>query len=358
MSDEKTEEPTEHKLRTAREEGQMAKSTDVAVATVTLAVVGALLAMGQGILERLRIIISLALDFGTEGSGEDLLYKRMAAMGMEAMMAVGPLVLVAAIAAAIGMAMQVGIQISTKAVEPKFDAINPAEGIKKVFSVKSVITFFQLLLKAIVIGSVMWNSVVQLMPLISSSVYQSPEAIGAIAWSAVSKILLSAMLLFIVMAPLDYAMQHHFFMKGQRMSKDEIKREHKGQEGDPEVKGQRKQIAYEWANEEPGQNVGRADAVIVNPTHYAVAIRYRADEAGVPVVLAKGVDEAALRIRGYATTLGVPVFAHPPLARALHKLDVHEPVPEELFEAVAAVLRWVDEIGGQRARNGTDLPQN
>ena len=104
--------------------------------------------------------------------------------------------------------------------------------------------------------------------------------------------------MFVVLAPLDFALQKYLFLKGQRMSKDEVKRENKSQEGDPELKGKRKEIAQELAQESPRRAVARADALIVNPTHYAVAVRYRADEAGVPVVLAKGVDDAALALRG------------------------------------------------------------
>jgi type III secretion protein U len=346
---EKTEEPTESKLRQSREEGQAAKSTDVAVAFVTTAVVGTLLGTGEGIKDRIRVIISQGLDFAIPDIGEDILYKRIAAMFMEAGLAILPLVVISMMFGAIGVAAQIGFQITPKALAPKFDAINPAQGIKKVFSVKSIMTFLQMLVKAIVIGYVMWSAIVALLPLISGAVFQTPTAIGIIAWASIKKLLLYAVGLFILLGPLDYALQHHFFMKGQKMSKDDIKREYKGQEGDPEVKGQRKQLAHELANEgPPKKQVAKADAVVVNPQHYAVAIRYRADEAGVPVVLAKGLDANALKLREYAEEQNVPVFTHPPLARALHNVPINGPVPDDMFEAVAVVLRWVNEIGDKR----------
>ena len=338
MSDEKTEEPTEQKLRKAREEGQVAKSQDMAIAGSTLAVVGTLLAMADSAAARMRTVISLALDIGPGDIPMDVIWKRLAAMGMEAGLVILPLLVVAAIGAVVGIAAHVGIQLTPKAVQPKFDSLNPAQGIKKVFSLKSLMTFAQMVLKAVVIGAVMWQVIVQLLPLISGAVFQTPMAIGAIAWGAIGKVLLFAVALFMVLAPLDYALQRHHFMKGQRMSKDEIKREFKGQEGDPEIKGQRKQLARELAEEDPKQAVGRAD------------------EAGVPVVLAKGVDDAALIIRGHAEAMGVPVFAHPPLARALHKVPVDHAVPEELFESVAVVLRWVDEIGARRGDSPGSTP--
>jgi type III secretion protein U len=349
MSDDKTEEPTEHKLHQAREQGQMARSQDIAAAGSMLGAVAALVGTSDTIAQRLRTVLGLALDF-SPGSGEmDAVYKRMAAMALEAVMAIGPVVVAAAMGAAVGTVAHVGFQISPKAVQLKLDSLNPAQGIKKIVSMKSLLTFVQMVLKAAVIGFVLWQVILRLLPLIAGAVYESPDSIGTMAWKAVVDLLWYALAVFIVFGPVDFLIQHRMFMKGQRMSKDEVKREHKGQEGDPEVKGQRKQLAHELANEAPRQAVARADAVVVNPTHYAVAVRYRAEELGVPVVLAKGLDDAALQLRRHAEELGVPVFAHPPLARALHKVPVDHAVPEELFEAVSVVLRWVEEIGARRA---------
>jgi type III secretion protein U len=352
MSEEKTEEATEHKLEQAREEGQLAKSQDAAMAASTLAVVATLLFLGEGLGQRMRAIVGEALDIQVGDLALDTIYKRMASMALEAAMAIAPFVVAAALGAILGLAAHVGLKVSPKAVQIKFDNLNPAQGIKKVFSLKSLLTLAQLLLKAVAIGIVMWQLVLYLLPLISGAVYQSTESIGVISWRAVTKMLVFGVLLFVVLAPLDYALQRYLFMKGQRMSKDETKREHKGLEGDPDIKDKRKQLAREFAQEAPKRAVARADALIVNPTHYAVAIRYRPDEGGVPIVLAKGVDEAAMILRGFAEAQGVPIFAHPPLARALHEVLVDRPIPEELFEPVAAVLRWVNDIGAQRPAAG------
>ena len=348
MSDEKTEEPTEHKLEEARKEGQLAKSQDTVIAGSMLAVVATLLFMGDDVAQRMRAIVGQSLDLHAGELPLDEIYKRMATMALEAVRAIVPFTVAAALGAIVGAATHTGFEVSMKAVSPKLDSLDPAQGIKKVFSMKSLLSFGQMLLKAVVIGFVMWQVVLRLLPLISGAVFQSPDSIGAIAWSAVGKMLMFSVVLFVVLAPLDFALQKYLFLKGQRMSKDEVKRENKSQEGDPELKGKRKEIAHELAQESPRRAVARADALIVNPTHYAVAVRYRADEAGVPVVLAKGVDDAALRLRGLAAEQGVPIFAHPPLARALHAVQVDHAIPEELFEPVAVVLRWVDELGAQR----------
>jgi type III secretion protein U len=163
-------------------------------------------------------------------------------------------------------------------------------------------------------------------------------------------VLAVALLLFLVLGPVDYAIQRWQFMKEQRMSKDEVRREYKEQEGDPHVKGERQQLARELSQSDPAERVAGANAVIVNPTHYAVAISYHPGSSGLPVVVAKGVDEAALHIRRCAELSGVPIFGNPPLARALFKVQTDGTIPEELFEAVAAVLRWVEDMGGGRAQ--------
>jgi type III secretion protein U len=149
-------------------------------------------------------------------------------------------------------------------------------------------------------------------------------------------------IVFIVIGPGDFAIQKWLFIRDQRMSKDEVKREHKESEGDPMLKGQRRQMAQEIANDTPKTTVPGATVVVANPTHFAVALRYEPGQTPLPIVVAKGVDAQALEIRAIAEAHKVPVVVNPPLARALHKdVPVGRPVPEALFDAVAAVLRWV-----------------
>lgn len=354
MSDEKTEEPTHSKLRKSREDGQVAKSQDLAVAASLLAVMIALLVMADGALERLRAIMHLVLDFGDGDLPRIEIYKRIGSIAVQALLIAAPLALVAALGAALGLLSHVGLVVAMKAVSPKPESIDPVAGMKKIFSLKSLLTFLQMVFKAVVLGATLWQVITGLLPLIGGATYQSLGGIATIGWTAITKVLCIALGLFLVLGPVDYGIQRWLFMKDQRMSKDEVKREYKGQEGDPQLKGQRKQIAREMANSSPRKAVVGANAVVVNPTHYAVAVRYRAGEAGLPVVVAKGVDGEALHIRRLAEELGVPVFANPPLARALHKVPAGGTVPEELFEAVAAVLRWVDEVG--RTPSGRDTP--
>lgn len=346
MSSDKTEEPTDQKLRKAREKGQVAKSQDLSQAVSMLGVTIVLLLSADDTLARIHRLFDQAMNFGDGDLPLADLYERVAAMAAEAGFIVLPLVLVAAVFSVIGVMSQIGVLVSMEAVTPKVENLNPAEGIKKIVSAKSLMVLGQMILKAVVLGVVLWRVILVLLPLVTGAVYQSVPAIGAIAWVAVTKVLCIGLLLFLLLGPLDLAIQRWQFMKGQRMSKDDIKREYKDAEGDPQMKHQRERLAREIASGPDRKNaVAAASAVIVNPTHYAVAIRYDAQGSGLPIIVAKGFDDEALLIRGYAEAAGVPVFGNPPLARALFKVPLNEPVPEALFGAVAAVLRWVGAIG-------------
>jgi type III secretion protein U len=342
---EKTEDASDHKLKESRKKGEVGKSTDVAVAATLISVLAFVVVMGPSIVERLRRVVSLALDFGSGPLPMEQLYKLIGSFALEMLLIVGPLIVVYGLFGFIAMASQVGLMLSFEAVTPKPEKVDPAAGVKRLFSVRSLVTFLQMVFKALLLGFAIWQAVVGLLPMLSGSVYQTVDGVGKIGWQAVFKILATGALLYLAIGPLDYVLQRWLFLRDQKMSKDDQKREYKQMEGDPLVKGQRKQIAHEMAMSDPREAVASSQAVVVNPTHYAVALRFRNGKDELPVVVAKGVDEAALSIRRYAESIGVPVFANPPLARALHKVPLKHAVPEELFEAVAAVLRWVAEVG-------------
>lgn len=347
MSGEKTEEPTDTKLQEARKKGEVPKSQDTTMAFSMLGVCIALMLLSGNIMEHLRLIVNMGLKFGGADIPVTDLYRRIGEMVIEALFIVVPLLVVAGISAAIGTFSHVGLVISMEPVMPKPEKIDPAAGLKKIFSVKSLVTFLQMLFKAIVLGAVLWNVITQLIPLIAAAAYQSVDGIGVIAWEAIKKIFAYAVALFMILGPLDYGIQRWQFMKGQKMSKDDVKREYKNQEGDPEVKGQRKQLAEEIVNSDPKKSVAGANAIIVNPTHYAVAVKYTRDEIGLPIIVAKGLDDEAMLIRAYADEFGIPIFSNPPLARALYKVPLNDCIPEEAFEAVAIILRWVEDVGVQ-----------
>ena len=348
---EKTEEPTHKKLEDAKRKGQSPKSQD-AVATGILAVsLLVLMGAGPGMLDRLATVIRRALGQGMQAATNQEMFALMTDMLLDALIAALPMAIVSMLIAAIVLLAQVGVVFSFESISPKFDKLNPAEGLKKMFNARSLIEFAKSLVKAVALGAVVWVIVRGLVPLLVGAAYLSPEGEAQVAWSSLLHLLAAAVLVFAVISPLDYGLQRWLFIRDQRMSKDEVKREHKDSDGDPHVKGQQRQLREELANSAPQERVPGATVVVTNPTHYAVALRYDASEAPIPIVVAKGVDEHAATIRAIAAAHRVPMIANPPLARALHKLPLDQPIPDELFEAVAVVLRWVadlERLGGKR----------
>jgi type III secretion protein U len=348
---EKTEEPTHKKLQDAKRKGQSPKSQDAVAAAILGVSLLVLTGAGPSMLERLTTVIQRALRQGMQAGTNEEVLALLADMLLDAIIAVMPMVIVSMLIAAIVLMAQIGVVFSFESISPKFDKLNPAEGLKKMFNARALIEFGKSVFKALALGTVVWVIVRDLVPLLVGAAYLTPEGEGQVAWSSLLHLLAAACLVFTVIAPLDYGLQRWLFMRDQKMSKDEVKREHKDSDGDPHVKGQQRQLREELANSAPQERVPGATVVVTNPTHYAVALRYDVREAPIPNVVAKGVDDEAATIRAIAAAHRVPMIANPPLARALHKLPLDEPISDELFEAVAVVLRWVadlDRLGGKR----------
>jgi type III secretion protein U len=235
-------------------------------------------------------------------------------------------VVAATVTATAAVASQVGFQVSFKPLEPKFSAINPGSGLKRMFSMRSLVDLAKMLVKAAIIGAALWKMLLTLAPLIVGVAYEPVPDLIEISWSALCRLFAVGGVLYLVLGVADYAVQQWLFIRDHRMSKDDVKREHKDAEGDPHLKGKRKQVAREIVESNPEKNVAGAQAVIVNPTHYAVAVRYMPDEFDLPRVVAKGVDADALEIRRMAMR------------------------PEACFKAVAAVLAWVEDLAAQDAQ--------
>jgi len=348
MSDEKTEEPTQKKLREARKDGHTTKSQDLAEAASLFSMVITLSSGAVFLANSIVELIHIALDFVSGDHSEQgmtaALYKELWG-GLKIM---GPISLISALAAAMAMAAQVGIQISLKPVMPKFDSINPASGLKKIFSAKSAIDLLKMIIKALILLCVLWKTIVLLLPLVTDSMYEPLAGLIQLLWSVILRILGVTFVVYLVLGAADWFIQHWMFIKTQRMSKDEVKREHKSQNGDPHVKGERRRLARELRKSDPRAVMPKANVVIVNPTHYAVAIRYVPSEHPLPRVIAKGIDEHAALLRLLAHQENIPIVANPPVARALYKVGLDVEIPEDLFEVVAAILRWVDGISAMQ----------
>ena len=343
MSDEKTEEASEQKLEKANEEGNFPKSQEFCSAFIFGVVLLTVVGYGPLILDQFRVLISVALAFGTSPLSMEELWSKIGTIYLATLWLLLPVTLVAVVAGTVGMVAQIGFHVSFKPLTPKFDNISPVKGIKKVFSVKAVLELLQMMVRACIIGAVSWWLIRGAITLFSGAAYQTIPVIGEIAWRLMTRLMEFSLLCFIVMSGGDYAIQRWQFMKGQRMSKDEVKREYKESEGDPMLKSERMRQAREDA-QNARSGLGHAKAILANPTHYAVAIAYEPGIYDVPVVVARGADLDALEIRKQATLAGIPVFINPPLARALYKTPLNMPIPREFFGVIAALLSWLQTI--------------
>ena len=255
------------------------------------------------------------------------------------------LFVVLAIVANVG---QFGLIWSTKKVEPKPDKLNPLSGFKRIFSSQSLMEFVKGILKLTLVSVVAFGlsipllSDLELLPAISTG-----EALHRIHELAILMALATVGVMSAI-AGLDYAYQRYAFMKQMRMSKQEVKDEHKQTEGDPQVKARIRSIRMDRARKRMMANVPKADVVITNPTHFAVALEYKMETMPAPKVVAKGQDFIALKIREIAEENEVPIVENPPLARALYNsVELDEEIPPEHFKAVAEVIGYVMRLKGK-----------
>jgi flagellar biosynthesis protein FlhB len=360
MSDDRTEEPTPKKLADARKRGEVWKSRDAASAAVILGAGGALVASGRSALDELRAVFSLSLRAaaGEVSASPGALLEAAAAHGAAA---VAPALAAATIAGTLVTFLQVGPLLSTEAVSFKPERLDPVTGLRNLFAPRQVLELLKSLLKMIVIGWVLWTCLRDGVRGALSLVGRDAGAALATAGALVSTLLLRAGGALAALAVLDVLHQRWLWRERLKMTKEEVKREYKDSEGDPHAKAERERVRQEILEHSVLERVRTADVLVVNPTHYAVALRY--DEEGgvdVPEVLAKGMDGLARRMIEAAREAGVPVVRDVPLARALHELEVGAEIPESLFDAVAAVLAiaWQEraEADGGGSAGGMGAP--
>lgn len=349
---EKSEEPTETKLHKARNEGQVPVSHDLMMAVSLGSGLAVLLAAPSFLLDHVRALIRHAIHLVSRPDNPPLW------QGMSVIFSEGAWLLIAFVIAAVagptlcGL-LQTRFNIAFKKLSPKLDAINPVNGVKRIFSVRTLLELLKTVIKALIIGAALWIGIAHYLPLLLGSAYLPLSDIAHVGYRAFCLILGVGFLVMLVFGVADVGLQHWLHLRDQRMTKDEVKREFKENEGNPEIKQQQRQFAQEISQSPPQQRLDGAKALIVNPTHYAVAIRF--DSAfGLPQVMAKGLDHDALALRAAAQSQQLPIVANPPLARALYQVELDHAIPEELFETVAAILRWVDGLGKHEslARDG------
>jgi len=359
---EKTEEATPEKLRKSREEGQVPKSQDFVGAMgfaggfMTLA---ALMGFVGGEVKDFTVsAIDAALrrpDLATTGK----LMQDAIPFLLKVTLPIGGIVFIMGVFSNV---VQTGFFLAFKAVVPKFDKLNPVNGLKNMFKIKKVIELIKNIVKFFVVGIVAWDVMSDAlydMVLIVTQPFENAVDYGSgLLWDY----MLKTTAVFIMIGVVDLLIARKQFNKEMMMSKHDVKQEYKQMEGDPQVKGQRKQLAQELLFSGSQENVKNADAVVVNPAHIAVAIKYDKENTKAPTVVAKGMRKHAEKIKEIAKHYGVPILRNVPLAQALNKLEVGEEVPEELYEAVAEVLAFVykikEEQEARQKRHGASRQPN
>lgn len=253
-----------------------------------------------------------------------------------------PLLLVSALVAVVLTMAQTKMLFSTEAFAFKLSKLNPITGIKRLFSIRSLVELVKALIKITVLGYILYSQYKKRFLTLPQLVDMEPVQAVAFTGDFIMAMVNSTVMIFVFLALADYLYQKWEYEKNLRMSKDEIKEEYKQTEGDPKIKGKIKEKQRQMAQRRMMQNVPNADVIIRNPTHYAVAIQYDPTKGQAPVVVAKGVDRVALRIVEIAEESGVMTIENKPLARGLYDtVDLEREIPEQFYQAVAEVLAFV-----------------
>jgi type III secretion YscU/HrpY family protein len=353
----KTEKPTPKKLQDARKKGQVPKSKDV-TSTVELLVwlVLAMLASAYAASQFTALMEAMLLAI------RDPFALAAPAIGQRALHAL--LALSAALllpVAAIGVVteyLQAGPVFAIERFKPKLEHMNPVEGVKRMFSMDNLVELVKAAAKTVTLLVIGWLAVSALLPqLVHLPFADRPESVGSAIWAATKPVLIWTVALFALLSILDLAYQRYSFTKKMRMSRRDIKQEMKDSEGDPHIKQQRRQAHEEWSQRNAQQAARGANALIVNPTHVAIAIDYDRENCPVPTISAKGEDHVARAMREAAEEAGVPIVRNVPLARdLLARGEPGEVVPQDLFDVIAQVILWAKEVREEMAREPCDRP--
>lgn len=357
-SQEKTEEATPKRLEKAREDGETARSKELATMAVLLAGAGGLLMFGSALgasladIMRDNFVIERAAIFDTREMANQLL-----AAAKEATWATAPLLILTLIAAVAGSIGIGGLLVSGKAIAPKLSRMDPMKGLGRMFSARSLIELVKAILK---VGLVLSVAIVILNlrteDLLSISEEPVKSAMEHVVWTMGWSFLVLACATIII-AIIDVPFQIYDHQKKLRMTKQEVKDEFKDTEGKPEVKGKIRQLQREMSQRRMMQDVPGADVVITNPTHYAVALKYDQNKMVAPIVVAKGSDEMAFKIMEVARENKVEIMRAPPLTRAVyHNTELGGEIPDGLYMAIAQVLAYVFQLRQFRKGRGDKPP--
>ncbi|OEC35423.1 type III secretion protein U [Pseudomonas cuatrocienegasensis] len=357
---EKTEEPTQKKLDDARQKGQVGQSQDVPKLFIFAALIEMILGLVDSGMERLKALIMLPMT-KLDRPFSAVLGEVMSKAGIELLLFMLPVLGIAVAMRMAGGWIQFGPLFASEALKLDFERLNPINQFKQMFSSRQLFNLFNSLCKAVMITLVLyWVLPPALGDLISLAQTDLDSYWKALVelFKRLSRICLG---LLLVLAAIDFALQKYFFIKGQRMSHEDIRREYKESEGDPHMKSHRKSLARE-ISQQPGSAapakapVEDADMLLVNPTHFAVALFYRPEHTPLPRIICKGRDAEARELIERARNAGVPVVRFVWLARTLYRENVGQFIPRATLQAVAQVYRLLREMDEQSQADVIEMP--
>ncbi|EHK67392.1 flagellar biosynthesis protein FlhB [Achromobacter arsenitoxydans] len=353
---EKTEAASPRRLEKAREEGQIARSRELGTFMMLAVGVAAIWAGGGSLYQGLSGVLRSGLAFDQRVAIDPGVMVEQAVSGFgHALMVLLPIFGLLAVVAVFSSVVLGGLVISGKPLQPNFSKLSPLAGLKRMFSAQTVVELIKALAKAALVGGVavwvIWRYHDDMLSLMH--VAPSAALTKALTLVAMCCAFIVASLLIIVMLDVPWQIWSH--LKKLRMSKEDVRQEHKESEGDPHVKARIRQQQRQAARRRMMSEVPKADVVVTNPTHYAVALKYDESKGGAPVVLAKGTGLIAAKIRELAAENRIPTLEAPPLARALHQhVELGQEIPAELYTAVAEVLAWVFQLRSWRSGWGVE----
>ncbi len=346
----KTEEPTSKRIEDARKDGNVPKSADAAAWVSMLVAIPTLIFLFGFAAEHVQRLFNFYVSLIGKPLTRELIFEIVILTMKNFLIALLPIIAVIMVAGIIGNVAQFGLNFTSKPLQFKLDKLNPISGFKNLVSVAKIVEGLKITLKSFTafgVGYYYFLGYIKELPTVA--LFSLGDQIDWLVHKAV-QIALIMLGVFFIFAAIDLFWTRYQYFKNLKMTKQEVKDEFKNMEGNPEIKGKIRQLQFQMFKKRMMSSVPQASVVVTNPTHYAVAIRYKAEEGDVaPKVLASGVDNIALKIKEIALANNIPIVENPPLARELYaKVKPEEFIPDSLYQAVAEVLVYVMRLNAKK----------
>jgi flagellar biosynthetic protein FlhB len=347
---EKTELPSSRKLSEARSRGQVAKSQELAAAIDLSAAVLLLVIFGGSVVRTMAAVMRRVLANPAEALDPSAMGRLVLNTAWESIKVVAPVLGLMAVVAAGSHIVQFGLLFTTHPLQPNLRRLNPISGFGRLFGKRNMVRTLSGLVRITLVGAVAWAYVEDCLPTFATLPLLPVSQAAAVVGRILLELALWALAVLLVLGAADYLYQRWQHTQDLKMTKEEVKDERRSMEGDPAVKGRRYKLMREMAMQRVSAAVPKADVIVTNPTHYAVAIQYDQATMRAPRVVAKGVDHMAMRIRHLALIHKIPIVERPPLARALYAgVEVGQEISTEFYQAIAEVLAYVYRLENKAA---------